>query len=121
MALRYLLDEHLRGLFWHYVLQYNVRHTDPLNVIRVGDPADLPLGTEDPEILSWCERENRILVSMDRSTLPDHLREHVARGGRSPGIFIVREVPVMEAVEFLALADFASEPEEWDNQVHYIP
>ena len=122
MALRFVLDEHLRGLFWKHVRQYNARLPEAaIDVVRVGDPADLPLGTSDPDILAWCEREGRILVSMDRRTLPVHLAEHLAHGRNSPGVFIVREVPINVAVEFLALADVASEPAEWAGQIHHIP
>jgi hypothetical protein len=122
MPLRYLLDEHLRGLFWKHVRQYNARTPEAaIDVVRVGDPDDLPLGSSDPDIIAWCEREARVLVSMDRRTLPVHLARHLSAGGHSPGIFLIREVPINVAVEFLALADVASEPSDWQGQIHHIP
>ena len=49
MALAYLLDENLRGLLWQYIRRHNAQGVSPLDVLRVGDPADLPLGVGDPE------------------------------------------------------------------------
>ena len=87
MELRYLLDEHLRGPLWRAVQWHNRRGLWPIDVARVGDPADLPLGSLDPEILLWAEREGRIVVSHDRETLPTHLADHLNAGHRSPGTF----------------------------------
>ncbi len=63
MALRFVLDENQRGLLWRAVVRHNQRGLHVLDVVRVGDPSDLPLGSIDAEILLWCEREDRILVS----------------------------------------------------------
>jgi hypothetical protein len=79
--LRYVFDEHLRGALWQTVQAHNRSDPSyPLDVIRVGDPADLPLGTEDPLLLQWAERENRILVTADASSMPAHLADHLASG-----------------------------------------
>jgi hypothetical protein len=121
MALAYLVDENLRGLLWQYLRRHNARGVNPLDILRVGDPADLPLGTDDAEILHWCERENRILISRDEQTIVGHMNDHIAGGGRCPGIFLVRDAPVSEVVEFLVCAGHASEPVEWENQVTFIP
>jgi len=66
MPLRYLLDENQRGVLWHVIQRHNARGIDPIDAQRVGDPADLPLGSEDPAILLWAEREQRILVTFGR-------------------------------------------------------
>jgi hypothetical protein len=70
MPLAILLDEHLRGTLWRAIQHHNARGSNPLDVVRVGDPENLPLGSLDPEILLWAEREERILVSEDRKPLP---------------------------------------------------
>ncbi len=48
--LRYVLDEHLRGPLWRAIQWHNSSGVYPLDVVRVGDPADLPLGMEDPAL-----------------------------------------------------------------------
>jgi hypothetical protein len=63
MPLQFVLDENQRGLLWRAIVRHNQLGANLVDVIRVGDPDDLPLGASDPEILVWCERENRILVS----------------------------------------------------------
>ncbi len=63
MPLRYLLDENQRGVLWHVIQRHNARGIDPIDTVRVGDLPELPLGTEDPVILRWAQREQRILVT----------------------------------------------------------
>lgn len=121
MPLQYLLDEHFRGLFFRHVQRYNARHELRIEAVRVGDPPDLPLGTDDRELLAWAEREGRIVVSLDGGTLPSHLSAHLAAGRRSPGIMLIRRVPFPEVVEFLALAAYASEPSEWNDRITFVP
>ncbi len=122
MVLRYLLDEHLRGPLGRAVQWHNGRGIYPLDVVRVGDFADLPLGTVDPAILLWAEREGRILVSHDRDTLPTHLANHLNSSRHSPGIFIIRRHATLpQIVSFLADAAYASDPSEWRDRIAFIP
>jgi hypothetical protein len=121
MPLQFLLDEHFRGLFYRHVQRYNTRHELKVNVVRLGDSADLPLGLDDRAMLEWAEREGRILVSLDGSTLPNHLAAHLAAGHHSPGILLVRRVSFSEVVEFLAIAAHASESSEWGDKITFIP
>ena len=122
MALRYLLDEHLRGPLWDAMLRHNARGADALDVTRVGDPADLPLGARDPGILIWGEREERILVCLDKATMATHLAEHLASGHHSPGVFTLRRgFSLPELVSFLVLAAYATDPAEWKDQISFVP
>src|SRR5438552_2242321 len=114
MPLRFLLDEHLRRRLWTAIQRHNAAGLLPINAVRLGDASDLPLGSDDPDILAWAEREGRILVSRDRRTMPGHLADHLATGNHSPGIFLVRShCLIAEVVEYLYLATCASEPWEW--------
>ena len=122
MALSYLLDEHLRGPLWRAVQSHNATDVHPVDVVRVGDSPQLALGANDELILQWAQREGRILVTFDRSTIPDKLNHHLASGRQSPGVFMVRRsTTVSQLLEFLILATKASAPEDWANGVHYIP
>lgn len=69
----FLLDEHLRGPLWSAIQRHNLRASSTNDAVRVGDPPDLPLGSQDEVILVWAERENRILVTEDVNTMPGHL------------------------------------------------
>jgi hypothetical protein len=121
MPLLYVLDEDVRGPLWRHILRYNARGIDPIDVIRVGDSDDLPLGILDPDILLWCEANNRVLISHDRSTTPVHLEDHLASGHHCPGIMLVRDVRLADVVAFLSAAAHASEASEWQDRYFYIP
>jgi hypothetical protein len=122
MPRTYLLDEHLRGPLWRAIQWHNLRGVCPLDVVRVGDPPDLPLGTADPDILLWAERAGRILVSDDRKTMARHLADHLQAGHQSPGIFTIRQLtPLPQVIEFLVLVAYESEAHEWQDRIEYLP
>jgi hypothetical protein len=121
-ALRYLLDENLRGPVWDALLKHNwVRPSEAVDVERVGDPADLPRGTLDPEILMWAEREDRVLLSHDKASLPGHLNDHLTGGHHVPGILIIpRGVRMKKLVPELILMAHANLPGEYIDQIVYV-
>jgi hypothetical protein len=122
MALTFVLDEHLRGPLWQAILRHNLRGSEVLDVVRVGDTLELPLEIGDPEILLWAERESRILVTEDRHTMANHLREHLAQGRHSPGILMVRPYQRLRTlVECLVLITYAGEPADFADAIVYIP
>ena len=121
MALAFVLDENQRGLIWRHIERHNSKGQYLLDVVRIGDPPDLPLGTSDPDLLLWAERQNRILVSRDRQMLGKHFTGHIKSGHRCPGIFQVRDVAFERLVEFLVCACYASDAAEWENRITYIP
>ncbi|HBI44414.1 MAG TPA: hypothetical protein DDY78_16405 [Planctomycetales bacterium] len=103
MPLRFLLDEDLRGwALWQAIRRHNAVNVDPIDVARVGDPVDLPLGTKDPDVLIWAERCCRIVVSRDESTMKSHLAIHLRAGHGSPGLFLMRKRSrLFDVVDFL--------------------
>jgi hypothetical protein len=122
MPLRFVLDENQRGLLWRAAVRHNQAGLSPLDVVRVGDPPDLPLGSIDPDILRWGEREDRILVSFDKTTMAGHLADHLQAGHHSPGIFMLRRGSrLSQVVAHLALVAFASEAGEWQDRIEFIP
>jgi hypothetical protein len=117
-VLRYVVDEDSRGVLWRAIRRHNGSSSLLLDARRVGDEPDLPLGTEDPQILTWAERENRVVVSADRKTLVGHLAAHLKAGHHSPGLFIVLPgARASSVVWFLMAAAYASEPGEWRDRV----
>jgi hypothetical protein len=122
MAIRFVFDEHLRGPLWRAVLRHNVQGDLAIDAVRVGDPPDLPLAIDDAALLAWAEREGRILVTRDMHTLPVHLGAHLACGGRSPRVFMLRRGwSVRDVITFLSLVAHASEGHEWQDRIEYIP
>jgi hypothetical protein len=122
MALRYVLDEHLRGPLWQAIQQHTAGGLDPLDAVRVGDPPDLPLGTPDPDVLLWAEREGRILVSEDRATMPGHLADHLQGGHHSPGILLIaRGATWAKLLSTLTVYAHAGDPALFQDRIDYIP
>src|SRR6266550_2766750 len=118
MPLRYLLDENLRGSLWRAVRRHNLTSDLPIDVLRIGDVTDLPLGADDPTALIWIERENRILVTKDKNSMAVHLADHLMHGRHCPGIFMVLpRTSLRDVLAHLILAAYASEPHEWVDRI----
>lgn len=122
MALAFVLDEHFRGPLWNAIERHNLGSEYLIDAVRVGDPPDLPLRTTDPTLLLWAEREDRIIISKDKRTMPIHLDDHLRAGHHVPGVFIVRtEFSNSEIVEYLELDAYAGDPAEFRDTVTFIP
>jgi hypothetical protein len=122
MPIRFLLDEHLRGPLWHAIQRHNLRGGLPLDAVRVGDLPELPLGGDDPAILLWAEREQRILVTEDRNTMAGHLADHLRLGRSSPGIFVIAlGYRLSQLVNHLELVAHAGDPTDYENCLTYVP
>jgi hypothetical protein len=73
-------------------------------------------------ILRWCETNNFVLVTNNRKTMAGELTKHVAQGGHVPGIFMVNPgANVREVAEDLSLIEGASFPNEFQDQIRYLP
>ena len=123
MALRFVLDEHLRGGgLWQIIQQHNAQGLNRLDVVRVGDPVDLPLGTTDPDVLIWAERESRILLSRDYNTLPGFLLQHLQRGQHSPGVFLLRSrASLASLLTDLIVTAHAGDAADFQDTIRVIP
>jgi hypothetical protein len=122
MPSAYLLDENLRRRLWRAIQRHNASGNDLIEAVRVGDPADLPLGTPDPEILLWAEAEGCIVITLDRTTMPGHLAAHLAAGHHSLGVFVLRAGSTMSSVvAMLAYIAHNSDPVDCQDRIEYIP
>ena len=80
------------------------------------------VGLSDSAVVEFAAREGRILVSHDKRTMTAHFKVFLARGGRSPGLLIVpQKADLGSVIETLILIWAASEPEEWEDGIDYIP
>lgn len=123
MSLRFVLDEHLRGGgLWQAIQQHNASGGYPLDVVRVGDPPDLPLGTPDLDLLLWAEREGRILLSRDFGTMPGHLAHHLLAGRHSPGvILILPRRSLLDILTSLVLSGSCGASIDFQDRIEHIP
>jgi predicted nuclease of predicted toxin-antitoxin system len=78
-------------------------------------------GKDDFTVLRIAAEQNRILVSHDLRTMPDHFRRFIERQA-SPGVILIpQKLPLSSAIEELLIIWLASEPEEWINQIRFLP
>ena len=79
------------------------------------------IGRPDPEVLAIGVRENRILISHDRGTMPAHFTRFTATQS-SPGLILVsQEIDIGAAIEELLLIWAASTLEEWRDKIGFVP
>jgi hypothetical protein len=79
-------------------------------------------GTKDPALLDLAAQQDRILITHDRRTMTRHVRERLASGKSSAGLFIVpQQSPIGEIIEWLLLVWTASQAEEWHDKIVYLP
>ena len=64
--LLFLQSENVDPLFRTRLLQ----HEPEMVIWKVGDSGAPPLGTLDPDILSWCEEHDLVLVTNNRRSMP---------------------------------------------------
>lgn len=121
MSVQYLLDENLSPVYQEQLLRYQ----PDLTVSMVGELSAINIpakGSLDPEILIWCERNNFILVTNNRTSMPVHLSEHLSQHRQVPGIFVLRpKATIKQIIEDLILIALAGEPQDYQNRITYIP
>ena len=78
-------------------------------------------GLKDAEVLALAERDGRVLVTHDHSTMPRHFGEFI-KVTPSPGLIVVpQSLPVREVVDGLILIWAATQSEEWIDRIAYLP
>ncbi|MDE0424211.1 MAG: DUF5615 family PIN-like protein [Candidatus Poribacteria bacterium] len=115
---RFLIDENISPEYRTQLL----RREPSLTVLAIGDEGAPPKGTQDPEILKWCEQNNFILVTKDPNTIPKHLSDHREAGNHVPGILMVKSSGSMGTIlDNLILIAGASNEDEYIDRITYIP
>lgn len=91
-----------------------------LDALRVQD-AHLPQ-KDDPDVLEWAAREERVLLTQDVNTMTKHAYNRIRVGHPTPGVFVVpQELAISIAIEDIVLLVQTSLPGEWQNQVCFLP
>jgi len=120
---RFLLDQCIPHQLAMAIMSWNAAHPAlAIDFVLVGQPDDLPLGTRDPEILRWAERNHRVVVTTDYNTMPGHLTDHVAAGRHLAGMLLPRaEATLPQLVESLVVIAVAGIPGDLFDTIMYIP
>jgi len=115
--MRFLADEN----FDNDILRGVLRENPDFDVIRVQDTEIYQ--ADDSTLLAWAARENRILLSHDVNTLVGLAYQRIAKGLPTPGVIEItkQKISIGQAIDELILIEGASEAEEWENKVTYLP
>ena len=114
--MRFLADENFNGKL---LVALRTRLPE-LDIIRVQD-TDIAAAS-DPELLQWAASEQRVLLTHDVQTLAGYAYDRVIESLPMSGIIEVKISKTIGAIlEDLVLLIEASRPEEFENQVRYIP
>jgi hypothetical protein len=93
-----------------------------LQIRWVGGPEAPPWGMKDPQILAWLEAHQFILVTDNRSTMPDHLADFNSQGGHVLGIFVAeKDFDIRVLTDDLEMIVGASLPGEYQDQIRFLP
>lgn len=116
--IRFLLDENQPPRLKTALLRFNAM----VDVLRVGEAAAPRLGTSDPALLHYVQQTHRILVTSDWTTMPGHIENHLAAGGKLWGVFWIRpHASIGRLAECLHLIWEATDPDEWIGYEGWIP
>jgi len=114
----YLLDENVDPIFRLKLL----KREPEMIVWKIGDPVAPPRGTLDPAIIEWCEKNNFVLVTNNRRSMPVHLKDHLAMGRHVNGIIELNpNMTIGETIDELQLMWGASDISEYQDMMIYLP
>ena len=114
--MRFAADENFNNDILRGVLR---RHPD-LDIVRIQDTEIYE--AEDPVVLEWAAKEERILLTHDTRTMPDFAYARVREHKPLPGVFVVNDqAPTGQVIDDLLIVLSASEADEWENRVIYLP
>ena len=79
----------------------------------------------DPDLLEYARRHDRILLTHDVNTMPQHFNDLLLRlpnGEHSPGVMLIPQLlSIGDAIEALLTVWACSTHEEWRDQFTYLP
>jgi predicted nuclease of predicted toxin-antitoxin system len=114
--LKFMADEHIAK----HLIRGLLLREPTLDIIRM---QDVGLRTEDDHtLLAWAAQANRLLITYDTSTIPRAAYKRVGAGQVVPGVIVIRsDMSIGRTIEDLLTLALASSPEEWQDQVVYLP
>ncbi len=116
MSIRFQADNDLK-----FAIVKAVRRREPAIDFASAQESGLD-GVGDPDILMRAASEDRVLVSHDLRTMPDHFRSHLAAGKSSPGLLVVSQgASIGEVVEALVVLWAVADPSELRDQAYHLP
>jgi predicted nuclease of predicted toxin-antitoxin system len=114
--LRFAADENLNN----NIVRGLLRRIPTLDLVRIQDTEIY--GADDPTVLAWTAREQRILLTHDINTITRYAYDRIRAGQPMPGVFEVnRQSAAGKVIEDLLLLAETSLDNEWEGQILFLP
>lgn len=114
--IKFLDDEN----FNNQIIRGALRQKPDIDIVRVQDVG--LSGADDPDVLSWAAKEERIVLTHDVATMITFAYERIQAGLPMLGLFEVkRRVPGGLVIEEIILIAECSLDGEWKDQVRFLP
>jgi predicted nuclease of predicted toxin-antitoxin system len=113
---RFLTDQDVDGDILRGLLR-NLPQLDLLTAHSAG-LSEAP----DPELLEWAAADQRVVLTQDRRTMPDHASDRIRAGLPMRGVVVIpRRLPLKQVIDDLVLIATCSLEGEWENKVQFLP
>jgi hypothetical protein len=114
--IRFLADED----FNNDILRGIQRRAPDISVVRIQDLGRA--GVDDATVVSVAAAHDRVLLTHDVSTLLRIALERIRAGEFMPGVIAApQSLAIRAVIDDLVLIAECSEPNEWANQIRYLP
>ena len=114
--MKFLADENLDN----NILRGLLRRRSNLNIVRVQDVG--LFGKDDPTVLAWAAKEDRILLTHDVATITRYAYERIAKELKMPGVIeITASSSLGKAIEDILLFAECGVNGELEGQILYLP
>jgi len=115
---RFFFDEHVNR---DLLMLLRTAHPT-IDILCVGDKGAPAKSSPDEDLLEFAETEKRILVTLDKRTMPPHLERHFNAGRHTWGVLILRPgLSISQYGGSLSLVWQASEADEWFDRTDFLP
>lgn len=78
-------------------------------------------GLQDPDVLAVAARAERVLLTHDVRTMPQHFASFIGEHTSAGVLLVPQSLPRRHVVEDLLLVWLAMEAEEWTNRIMSFP
>ena len=114
--MRFLADEN----FNNRILDGLHRIIPDIDILRAQDTEIYQ--SPDTVVLQWAAKENRIILTRDVQTMIGYAYDRVKANLPMPGLIeVTKDCPIGQAIDELSIMIGAGKPENFDQQVIYIP
>ncbi|NOH04379.1 MAG: DUF5615 family PIN-like protein [Chloroflexi bacterium] len=109
-------DENFNNAIYRGLL----RMKPDLDIVRVQDVG--LFSADDPAVLEWAAKEDRVLLTYDVATITKYAYERVNAGKYMPGVIEVnRKVSIGMAIEEILFIAETCDHGELEGQIVYLP